>query len=384
MTAVPFSRPFFSGNEEAALAEVIASGWVTQGPRVQAFETAFARRVGAGHAVAVTNCTSALHLALVVSGVGAGDEVIVPSLSFVATANAVRQCGAQPVFADVDSATYNLNPAAAAAAVTKRTRAIMPVHQIGLPADMDEFGALAETHGLVIVEDAAMALGATYRGRAVGSLETLACFSFHPRKVLTTGEGGMITTPDAATADRLRRLRHHGMSVSDLERHGSEEVRFESYLEVGYNCRMTDLQAALGLCQLEVLDEALAARRRLARRYDDAVESWPHVEGPHEPDDRVHSFQSYAIRLTDSAPVSRDDLMQLLLVDGIATRRGVTAIHQEPAYAAPGVTLPATEAAAREALLLPLYPQMRDDDQDYVVERLDHHLAQTVSTTVRA
>jgi dTDP-4-amino-4,6-dideoxygalactose transaminase len=384
MTSVPFSRPFFSGREAGAIGEVIASRWVTQGPRVEAFEEAFAAWVGAAHAVAVTNGTSALHLALTASGVGAGDEVIVPSLSFVATANAVRQCGATPVFAEIDPATYTLDPVAAASAVTRRTRAIMPVHQIGLPADMEELALLADRHGLALVEDAATALGATYRGRRIGSLGDTACFSFHPRKVITTGEGGMITTPDGKAAERLRRLRHHGMSISDLERHRADEVRLEAYLEVGYNYRMSDLQAALGLCQLETLDEALAARTRLARRYSEAIRELPHVDPPHEPDDRTHSFQSYAVRLRPAAGVSRDELMRRLLADGIATRRGVTAIHREPAYADATVRLPRTEAAARDVLLLPLYPELTSDQQDHVVRRLAAHLASAVGAVARA
>jgi perosamine synthetase len=373
MTVIPFSRPYFPGGEAAAVAEVIESRWVTQGPRVRDFENAFARTVGAKHAVAVTNCTAALHLALTASGVGPGDEVVVPSLSFVATANAVRQTGAQPTFADIDPATYNLSPAAAARAITPRTKAIMPVHQIGLPADMDEFAALAQDHDLALVEDAATALGASYRNRRIGSLPSLACFSFHPRKVITTGEGGMIVTPDGDLAARLRRLRHHGMSISDLYRHDADEVEFESYDEVGFNQRMTDLQAALGLCQLDVLDEALAARRRLAARYTEAITGLENLEPPHEPPDRRHSFQSYAVRL--AAPADRDDLIRRLHRDGIETRRGVTAIHLQPAYQDHSHSaLPAAEQAAGDTLLLPLYPELTDDQQDRVLERLALHV----------
>ena len=193
---IPISKPYLTGDEGAAVAAVVASGWVSQGPRVREFEQAFAERVGAADAVAVTSCTTALHLALYASGVGPGDEVIVPSLSFIATANAVWQCGATPVFADVDPRTYNLDPAAAERAITPRTKAIMPVHQVGLPADMDAFLELGRRHGLVVVEDAACAIGATYKGQPIGSLGPLACFSLHPRKVITTGEGGMIAVQD--------------------------------------------------------------------------------------------------------------------------------------------------------------------------------------------
>jgi perosamine synthetase len=371
---VPFARPRFYGGEAEALAAVIESGWVSQGPRVQAFEQAFAARVGAEHAIATTNCTTALHLALYAAGVRPGDEVIVPSLSFIATANAVWHCGATPVFADVDPRTYNLDPVAARRALTTRTKAIMPVHQIGLPADMDAFLALGREHEVAIVEDAACAIGATYKGRPIGSLGPLACFSLHPRKVITTGEGGMITTNDAELADRLRKLRQHAMDLSDLARHGATDVVFEAYPERGWNCRMTDLQAALGLCQLEALDEILAERRRQAERYTAALADAPWLEVPYEPDYAVRTWQSYAVRLRSGAPLSRTEVMRRLLHDGIATRRGVMAIHHEAAYSGADVLLPHTEAAAREALMLPLFPGLSDAQQDHVIDRLTAHL----------
>jgi perosamine synthetase len=372
---VPFARPYFTGREGAAVAEVIASGWVSQGPRVQAFEAAFAERVGAPAAVATTSCTTALQLALYVAGVRPGDEVIVPSLSFIATANAVWHNGATPVFADVDPRTYNLDPVAAARAVTPRTRAIMPVHQLGLPADMDPFLALAQEHGLALVEDAACAIGARYDGRPIGSIAPLTCFSLHPRKVITTGEGGMIAVLDEEVADRLRRLRQHGMDLSDLARHGAEDIVFEGYPERGWNARMTDMQAALGLCQLEVLDEILAERARLAARYTDALSMLPHVDPPLEPAYyATRTWQSYAVRLRPSTPIGRTDLMRRLLRDGVPTRRGVMAIHHEGAYAGLRRFLPHTEEAARDSLMLPLFPGMTDAEQDHVVDRLGAHL----------
>jgi perosamine synthetase len=371
---IPFTRPFLPGGEGQAVAEVIASGWVSQGPRVQAFEAAFAERVGALEAVATTNCTTALHLALYVSGVGPGDEVIVPSLSFIATANAVWCCGATPVFADVDPRTFNLDPAAAERAITPRTKAIMPVHQLGLPADMDPFLELAERHGLEIVEDAACAIGAHYRSRPIGSLGPLACFSFHPRKVITTGEGGMIAVNDAEVAARLRKLRQHAMDVSDLARHAARGVVIEAYPERGWNARMTDMQAALGLCQLDVLDDVLAARQRVAERYTAALAQIPHLEPPYEPDYAARAWQSYAVRLVPGAPIGRNELMEVLLRDGIPTRRGVMAIHEEPAYRGVGGHLPHTEAVTRETMMLPLFPELSNEQQDYIVERLATHV----------
>ena len=372
---VPFARPYLCGDEGAAVAEAIASGWVSQGPRVREFEAAFARRVGAADAVAVSNCTVALHLALHVSGVGAGDEVIVPSMSFIATANAVWQCGATPVFADVDPRTFNLDPAAAERAITPATRAIMPVHQLGLPADMDAFLAIADRHGLALVEDAACAVGATYKARPIGSLGPPACFSLHPRKVITTGEGGMIAVRDPAVAGRLRRLRQHAMDVSDLARHAATDVVVETYPERGWNYRMTDMQAALGLCQLDALDEILADRRRLAERYTAALEEIEFVRPPFEPGYAKRTWQSYAVTLVPGAPVGRDELMRLLRADGVPTRRGVMAIHEEGAYAGVGADLPNTEAASRSSLMLPLFAGMTDAQQDHVVDCLARNLA---------
>jgi perosamine synthetase len=373
---IPITRPHLAGDEQAAVAEVIASGWISQGPKVRAFEEAFAARVGAADAVATTSCTTALSLALHVSGVSPGDEVIVPSLSFIATANAVWHCGAQPVFADIDPRTYNLDAADAERAITSRTKAIMPVHQVGLPADMDAFLELGQRYNLAIVEDAACAIGASYRDRSIGSLGPLACFSLHPRKVITTGEGGMIAVADPEIAERLRRLRAHGMDTSDLARHSAHDIVVEAYPERGWNSRMTDMQAALGLCQLRVLDQILERRRLLAERYTAALEHIPHLEAPFDPAYAQRTWQSYCVRVAPGAPLERTELMRSLLQDGIATRRGVMAIHEESSYAdrasdGPRLDLSHTEAATRETLMLPLFPDLTEDQQDYILERLE-------------
>jgi dTDP-4-amino-4,6-dideoxygalactose transaminase len=305
--------------------------------------------------------------------VGPGDEVIVPSLSFIATANAVWQCGAQPVFADIDARTYNLDADAAERAITPRTKVIMPVHQVGLPADMDRFLALGEQYGVTIVEDAACAIGASYKQRRIGSLGPLACFSLHPRKVITTGEGGMIAVHDFAVAERLRRLRAHAMDVSDLARHAARDVVIESYPERGFNARMTDMQAAVGLCQLGVLDTVLATRARLAQRYTEALGQIPGLEPPYDPPYARRTWQSYCVRVTSASAVGRTELMRRLLADGIPTRRGVMAIHREAAFAGTADDLPHTDAAARDVLMLPLFPDLTFQQQDYVIARLAEH-----------
>lgn len=369
--SIPVACPHLGREEEAAVAEVLRSGWLTQGPRVAEFEARFAAYVGGKHAVAVSSCTAALHLALLSLGVRPRDEVICPSLSFIATANAIVHSGARPVFADIDPATYNLDPGRVEEAITPRTRAILTVHQVGLPSALDDLLEVAARHRLLLIEDAACAIGAEYRGQRIGAPHgAVACFSFHPRKVLTTGEGGMITAADGDLAARLRRLRQHAMSVSDTARHKARRIVAETYDEVGYNFRMSDLQAAVGLAQLERLDQMLARRQYLARRYCEKLQPLGWVIPPAEPEGCQHNYQSYMVRIAPGAPVGRDDLMQALLERGISTRRGVMAIHRERPYqdARWEKLLPETGRAADETLILPLFHRLSDDDQDYVIE----------------
>lgn len=372
VTRIPITRPCVGDEEADAAATVVRSGWLSQGRCVQEFETAVAEYVGARHAVATTNCTSALHLALVAAGVGPGDEVICPSFSFIATANAIRHAGATPVFVDIDPRTYNIDPLLIASAVTARTRAIMPVDQIGLAADIPAIREIALSRGLSLVEDAAPALGATIGGQRVGCLSRFTCFSFHPRKSITTGEGGMITTDDEDAAERLRRLRSHAASTSDLWRHESGTTETEQYWELGYNCRMTDIQGAIGVVQMRKLEAILSERRRLAERYSALLSGEERVERPYEPPTYRHTYQSYCVRLRTDVGPSRASIMAELAAQGIATRKGVMATHLEPSYRAlaPHLSLPVTEAAAAETLLLPLYAGMSDAEQDTVVAAL--------------
>jgi perosamine synthetase len=368
---IPIARPSFGLQEEQAVVEVLRSGWVSQGPRVAEFERKFAEYVGARYAVAVSSCTTALHLALLAAGVKPGDEVLCPSLSFIATANAIVYAGAIPVFVDIDKATYNIDSNCIESAITPRTKAILIVHQIGLPAALAEISAIAGRHGLQVVEDAACAIGSEYKGQRVGApYSSMACFSFHPRKVLTTGEGGMITTADEETASRLRRLRQHGMSVSDLARHGSGKVVIESYDEVGYNYRMTDLQAAIGLVQLQRLEGMLAKRRALAARYSARLSSLPWLALPQTPSDCRHNFQSYMVRLESNSPITRDQLMQELLDRGVSSRRGIMAIHRELPHRNEtwDLRLPVTNLVTDTTVVLPLFTEMTEEEQDYVIE----------------
>src|ERR1700716_728403 len=352
---VPITKPALTEEEARAPYESIKSGWVTQGPKVAEFEKAVASYVGAKHGIATPPCTPGVHLALAPAGVGPGDEVIVPSFTFIASPNAILYAGATVVFAEIDPRTYNIDPNDIERRITKNTKAIMPVDQIGLSADMDAINAIAKKHGLDVVEDAAPAIGEDYKGRKVGSNAHQTVFSFHPRKVITTGEGGMITTDDDAFADRARKLRAHGMSVSDLDRHKSDRVIIEEYPELGFNYRMTDIQASIGLVQLRRLDELLRIRREKAHRYNTELAEVRGVEVPYVPAYASHIYQSYCLRLTKDCKLDREDLMTNLLRRGIATRRGVMASHLEKTYTDRNgkVSLPVTEEATRSTMLIP-------------------------------
>ncbi len=366
---IPITRLSVGAEEAAAAAEAVSSGWLTQGPRVERFERAVAEYVGARHAIATNSCTTALHLALLAAGVKPGDDVICPSFTFIATANAIVHAGATPVFVDIDPRTYNIDPALIGPAVTARTSAIVPVSQIGLPADLQAIVAVARRHGISVVEDAAPSLGATIAGRPLGALSDLTCFSFDARKILTTGEGGMVTTNDDTAAARIRSLRAHAASVSAVERHAAPDVVQEQYLEVGCNYKLTDVQAAVGLAQMGRLESIIASRRELAARYTSALSRDPRLVTPHEPAGVRHVYQSYCVRVRGWR--RRRTLMAEMLARGVATRR-VMSCHLEPAYRGRPLrfALPETERADAETLLLPIYPGLSTAQQDEVIAAL--------------
>jgi len=368
---IPVMKPWLGEDEQAAAAEAVASGWVAQGPRVEAFERAFAARIGSGHAVALSSCTAALHLALLVAGVGPGDDVVVPSLSFIATANAARYVGATPVFAEVDEATGNVTPATVEAALTPHARAVIAVDQAGMPCDVAGIRAVCDPRGIVVVEDAACAAGATVEGRAAGAAAALSTFSFHPRKVITTGEGGMAVVQDEAQAARVRRLREHAMSVSAAARHAGGAGVIEEYLEVGYNYRMTDVQAAIGLVQLAKLDAIVARRRELADRYRRMLADLPGVRVPVEPLGVRTNYQSFWVELAVGGAAERNAVLAAMQERGISCRRGIMAAHREPAYhgeLAPA--LPVTDRLTERTVILPLYHEMSAAEQERVVDAL--------------
>lgn len=381
---IPITKPFFGKEELRAVQLPLESGWVVQGPYVESFETKVAAYTGSAHAVATSSCTTALQIAVAALGVKPGDEVIVPAFTWVSTANVVEAVGGKPVFCDVDLATFNVAAVAIESLLTDRTVGVLPVHLFGLPAAMDEILSLARKHGLWVIEDCACSLGGWYQGRHTGTFGELGCFSFHPRKSITTGEGGMITTAREDLAALARSLRDHGASRSDLQRHGEEGgFLLSEYDHLGFNYRMTDIQGALGSAQMDRVEGLLEARRRLAARYDELLGGLGWLATPAVPDNCVHGYQSYVCLFRPEEPTldnvhrlheQRNALMADLERRGIATRQGthspILAGYYSRRYALSAADFPNSVLADRLSLTLPLYPQMTDAEQDVVVEAL--------------
>jgi dTDP-4-amino-4,6-dideoxygalactose transaminase len=398
-TTIPVARPVLGEEEAEAARRAILSGWVVQGPEVAAFEKEFAEVIGADHAVACSSGTAALHLALMALNIGPGDEVITVSHSFIATANAVRYVGAMPVFVDVERETGNINPDLIEPAITEKTRAILAVHQLGMPCDLARILTIAHKHNLPVIEDAACAVGSEllieFGGRDKGSQTPgdyespgpplnptwqpigkphggLATFSFHPRKVITTGDGGMITGSDPEIMARIARLRTHSMSLSTAERHQAGGVVFEEYLEVGYNYRLSDIQGAVGREQLKRLPGMITARRRLAARYLEELAGHSFILLPQEPSWARSNWQTFWITLAPECPLDQVAVMQAMKEKSVDTRRGVMCAHREPAYRHLPLPhpLPVSEFLQDRSIILPLYPDMTEEDQDRVIAAL--------------
>jgi perosamine synthetase len=380
---IPITKPSFGERERRAIQQPLESGWVVQGPQVQEFERRFGAYVGAENAVATTSCTTALHLAVAALGLKPGDEVLVPAYTWVSTANVVEYMGATPRFCDVDLATFNIEPSRFEEAVGPKTVGMIPVHLFGLCADMEAVNAIAREHGLWVVEDAACAFGAWQEGRHAGTLGDVGAFSFHPRKSITTGEGGMLTTGDSERAELARTLREHGADRSDLVRHEtSYSFLLADFDHLGYNYRMTDIQGALGCAQMERADELLDERRRLAARYDVALAGLDWLATPRVPEGNVHGYQSYvclygaepSISSLEALHTERNELMLRMERRGIATRQGthapVATGYYSRKYGLREQDFPAAVIAERLSITLPLYPGLSDDEQDLVVEEL--------------
>jgi perosamine synthetase len=354
---IPLMRPLTGPEELEQVAEVLKSGALTQGPKVKEFESAIADYVSAKEVVALSSATTGLHLAMILAGIKPGDEVIVPSYTFIATANAVLYVGATPVFADIDPKTFNIDPAKLESLLTKKTKAVIAVDQFGLSADHDPIQKFCKENGLQLIEDAACALGAEYKGKKLGSFGELCIFSFHPRKSISTGEGGAIITSDSNWAERARVLRAHGM-----EKPGSSV-----YLEMGYNYRLSDIQAAVGVAQMKRLPGIIKRRREIAHEYSEAFKNLSGVVVPHDSKETPHTYQTYTLTIDKGRS---EGLIQYLIKNGIASRDGISPIHKQLFMRAYANDLPNTERAFRDSVVLPLFPQMTNAEVKEVIEKV--------------
>ncbi len=389
MLKVPIAKTEFSDDDLKAILDPLKSGWVVQGPHVAEFESKWSEYTGAPHSIAVSNCTTALHLSLAACGIKAGDEVIVPSFTWIATANAVEYLGAKPVLCDVETETFNIDPSKIEALITSKTKAIIPVHLFGLSAEIDEILQIAKNHDLVVIEDAACGFGAKFKGKHVGNFGTTGCFSFHPRKAITTGEGGMIITADADLAEKLRSMRDHGAAISDHQRHtGSKPYLLPEFPYLGYNYRMTDIQASIGSSQMNRAEEIHEKRSAIADKYDELIESVDWLKKPFRNEDFEHGFQAYvcmyspeeiSMKNIDSINESRNAFMDYLQQNGISTRPGTHAIHMlqyyREKYGFKNEDYPNSYIASQCSIAFPLFPTLSNEEFNYIAEKIKNYKA---------
>lgn len=368
------TAPYFDEEEIRLLRECLDSRWVTQGPKTAEFERLFASRHGVKHALATTSCTAALHLSTMALELGEGDEVIVPAFTWVTSAHCAEYVGAKVAFADVEAATFNLDPQAFEAAITPATRAVVVVHLFGLAAKMDEIMAIARRRGIKVIEDAACAVGTTYRRRPVGGFGDIGCFSFHPRKVVTTGEGGMATTGDDRLAERVKSLRNHG-ATGPAPGQDTKPYYMSSFDLIGFNLRLSDIQAAVGIAQMAKLDGLLAERQMRASRYNELLRDLPELAIPRVPDGCGHTYQGYVVRLLEGGRTRRDALMDRLAAAGIQTRPGTHAVHRlgyyRNKYGFASEDFPRAAECEDTSVTLPIFPGMTDAEQDHVAAAIE-------------
>lgn len=371
---IPISKPYLTKEEAQNAYDTILSGWVMQGPKVDEFEKKFCEYTGAKYAAAVSNGTTALHLSMLASGIGKDDEVICPSMSFIATANCIRFTGAKPVFAEVNPKTYNIDIAHTEKLITDKTKAILIVHQVGMPADIDAFTSLAKKYNLKLIEDAACAAGSSYKGKKIGIHSETVCFSFHPRKVITTGEGGMITCSDPDILRKIKLLRSHG--AEDAFKRSSDKFLSGSHIVTGYNYRLTDIQASIGICQLGKLDWIVNERRKIASKYFEGLKDIECIDLPFEDDGYFTNYQSFCIYLKNNSPLTRNELIQKLKEEGISAKKGITCIHKEPAYSEEygNINLPVSEDLALNSFFIPIFVPMKDEETGGIIDRLRKYL----------
>jgi perosamine synthetase len=381
---IPIARTNLLDSEITSVLDPLNAGWLVQGPKVKEFEDKWSSFTGASHSIAVTSCTSGLHLSLAASGFGPGDEAIIPAFTWISTANVVEHLGGKVVFCDIDLKTFNIDIAQIESKITERTKAILPVHLFGLAVDMGPIVELANKYNLFVVEDAACGFGAKYKGRHVGSFGNTGCFSFHPRKAITTGEGGMVTTNDDRLAEKIRRLRDHGAAMTDLQRHlGARPYLLADHPDAGYNQRMTDLQAAIGSAQMDRAQNIVSERQALAKKYDDAFANLDWLRTPFRSDDYEHGYQSYPclyrakeinVGSVKEINSERNQWMDDLQKSGISTRPATHAVHMlsfyKEKYNLMPEDFPNSYVADQCSISLPLFHGMKDEEQNFVIEKV--------------